>query len=291
MEKLRQSKALAFLGTKRLILLTMAALPMVLGLLRPFQTAPTPVAKGRIAKRPRLIAHRGLSTWAPENTLAAILMAVEEGCDLVELDVHLSRDGYPVVIHDDCVSRTTNYGAPRPVGTFTLTELKGLDAGSWFHPRFSGQRIPSLEEVLLLPKKGTGLMIELKAQDVPPRYLVERVVDTVRGTLDTPIPVNVFVGSLNPLIVRELVRQAPDFSIVGIAENQKAITEYLSLGLKHIALKDCLANQTALKKLKKHEVEVWAWTVDRERTARKLARAGVSGIISNDPANLGWILR
>ncbi|MFC4808851.1 glycerophosphodiester phosphodiesterase [Paenibacillus sp. GCM10023250] len=108
-----------------------------------------------------IVAHRGCSGTAPENTLAAFKLALEEpGIAIIELDVHLSKDGVPVVIHDHTLERTTN-GAGR-VDAHTLEELRGLDAGGKFAPAFAGERIPTLEEVLELAKGRCVLHIELK---------------------------------------------------------------------------------------------------------------------------------
>ena len=92
-----------------------------------------------------VIAHRGASSYAPENTLAAFDLALQMGGRHIELDVHSTSDDHIVVIHDENVERTTN--GTGPVANHTLSALKALDAGSWFAPRFSGERVPALEEV------------------------------------------------------------------------------------------------------------------------------------------------
>jgi glycerophosphoryl diester phosphodiesterase len=93
-----------------------------------------------------VIAHRGASTYAPENTVAAFDLALHLGCRHLELDVDLSRDGHIVDMHDDTVDRTTN--GTGPVGSHTLAELRALDAGAWFGPQFTGERIPTYAEIL-----------------------------------------------------------------------------------------------------------------------------------------------
>ena len=93
-----------------------------------------------------IIGHRGNPEEAPENTLASIDAAFAVGCDLVEIDVRLSRDGVAVIVHDDTVDRTTN--GKGNVADLTLAELKALDAGSWKAERFAGERIPTLAEAL-----------------------------------------------------------------------------------------------------------------------------------------------
>lgn len=108
-----------------------------------------------------VIAHRGYSAKAPENTMAAFELALAAGTDGIELDVHLTGDGEIVVIHDDTVNRTTD--GKGPVGAFTLAELQALDAGSWFAPEFAGEKIPTLKKVLeLLKDKDVLLTIEVK---------------------------------------------------------------------------------------------------------------------------------
>lgn len=107
-----------------------------------------------------IIAHRGASAQAPENTLAAIRRAWELGADGVEIDVHLTRDGIPVVIHDADTVRVA--GKKRVVSRSTLKELKALDVGKGFDEAFSGERIPTLEEVLAIMPPRKYLFIEAK---------------------------------------------------------------------------------------------------------------------------------
>ncbi len=110
---------------------------------------------------PRLIGHRGAKESAPENTLASLREAARQGARWVELDVMLTGDGVPVLIHDDTLDRTTD--GRGPVAGLTLAELRRLDAGAWFSPRFAGERVPTLEEALaLLLDLGLGLNLEIK---------------------------------------------------------------------------------------------------------------------------------
>ncbi|MDQ3368639.1 MAG: glycerophosphodiester phosphodiesterase [Myxococcota bacterium] len=111
--------------------------------------------------RPRIVAHRGASHDAPENTLAAFRRAWELGVECVELDVRLTRDGEVVVIHDATTKRTT--GADRPVAEQTLAELKALDAGRWKSEAFAGERIPTIAEALATIPRGRTMFIEIKS--------------------------------------------------------------------------------------------------------------------------------
>ena len=123
------------------------------------------------------IAHRGASSYAPENTFAAYDKALAMGVHQIELDVHFTSDDHLIVIHDDTVDRTTNGSGP--VAEHTLAELRTLDAGSWFGLQYAGERIRTLGEVLEHYKGRHHFHIEIKARDVP--GLATRTIDMVRG--------------------------------------------------------------------------------------------------------------
>jgi glycerophosphoryl diester phosphodiesterase len=122
-----------------------------------------------------VVAHRGASRVAPEETLAAYTTAIEQGADVLEGDVQLTKDGHMVLVHDDSLARTTNVDEVFPdradarVGEFTLEEIKQLDAGSWFLPEFAGEKVPTVSEVLdLVDFKKVGVTLELKAAEHSP---------------------------------------------------------------------------------------------------------------------------
>ncbi|MBC7546789.1 hypothetical protein H7171_03530 [Candidatus Saccharibacteria bacterium] len=121
-----------------------------------------------------VVAHRGYSSEAPENTIAAFDLALRYGYSDIEFDVQLSKDGVPMVLHDELLGRTTN-GLGRLDG-YTYAQLKQLDAGSWFNPKFGEQRIPSLLELLARYKSKARLHIELKSTEFE---LAERVVQAL----------------------------------------------------------------------------------------------------------------
>ena len=124
------------------------------------------------------IAHRGASSYAPENTFAAYDKALAMGVNHIEIDVHLTRDGHIVVIHDDTVDRTTNTNGR--VADFTLDELRALDAGSWFGSEYKGERIRSLGETLEHYKGRLYFHIEIKQREII-GGLARRTIDMVRG--------------------------------------------------------------------------------------------------------------
>ncbi|SKC81216.1 glycerophosphodiester phosphodiesterase [Krasilnikoviella flava] len=123
-------------------------------------TGPTTATTG--PRRPRVVAHRGNSAVAPQNTLAAFEAAAMAGADSLEIDVRLTADGEVVVIHDDTVDATTN-GSGK-LADLELREVRLLDAGSWFSPAYAGQRVPTFAEVtdLLRARPGMDLLLEMK---------------------------------------------------------------------------------------------------------------------------------
>ena len=143
---------------------------------------------------PLVIAHRGGSGMAPENTMAAFHKAMEVGADAIELDVRLTRDGRVMVIHDRRVDRTTT--GMGPVGTYTLGELKSLDAGSWYGSQFEGERLPTLEEVFEVLPDEFPIYVELKARGPGAWPLVRAVVKLIR---DHERYVSTMVASFNPI--------------------------------------------------------------------------------------------
>src|SRR5690625_4265485 len=148
----------------------------------------TPLPRRRPAEVAGMIvvAHRGASGYAPENTLAALRLARERGADMAEIDVRQTADGALVVLHDASLRRTTDVAEIYPhrrtwnVRDFTLAELRRLDAGSWFGARFAGERIPTLQECLqVLREEGLGALVELKVQRRD-RALAHRLAGEIR---------------------------------------------------------------------------------------------------------------
>ncbi|MGO1539855.1 MAG: glycerophosphodiester phosphodiesterase [Leucobacter sp.] len=118
-----------------------------------------------------IISHRGAAAVAPENTLAATGLAIELGADFVEVDLQLTSDGVPVLMHDDTVDRTTSGSGA--VGSYTYEEIRTLDAGQWFSAEYAGERVPTLEEFIqLIASSPTGALIELKG-DWPEERIIE----------------------------------------------------------------------------------------------------------------------
>lgn len=227
----------------------------------------------------KIIAHRGASKEAPENTLSSIQKALEIGVDCIEIDVHLSRDGVPVVVHDALLGRTTGHEFKGRVIDLDVPALKTLDVGTWFNEAFKGERIPTLGEILSLNRRSTGLMIEIKEGDAPPHLLANAVVDC----LAQHAAQNIILGSFSPLILEECHRLDPSLELTGIAEDVAMLEAFRRLPLKQMALWDKIINAQVMTQLKNLGVTVWSFTVDNRATVLRLQALGLDGVITNDP--------
>ncbi|MFI3256956.1 MAG: glycerophosphodiester phosphodiesterase family protein, partial [Spirochaetales bacterium] len=166
-------------------------------------------------KRPLLFAHRGVSSLAPENTLAAFKKAKELGIPGVELDVHLTKDGQLVVIHDESIVRTgriytTGMSEPQPAPNITVEkstweELQQYDFGVWFSQEFAGEKLPLLSEVLDLLGSDTYVDIEIKIDTLRCRAVAKKTAEVLADALKkNPANQNRFVvSSFNPLAIRQ----------------------------------------------------------------------------------------
>ncbi len=232
-----------------------------------------------------MIAHRGASGYAPENTLAAFDLAVEMKADYIEFDLQMSKDGELVVIHDDSIDRTTD-GSGR-IGDLTYEEILQFDAGSWFHLQFSGQKVPSLTQVLERYAGEIGLLIELKEPD---RYedIELKLADALEVYLDIeaerhPIVVQSFdLPSL--LLFHEYSPRVP----VGIVitdstfEGEEQLTEYAEY-VDFVSPKKSVLNDRFIKKTKMLDLELYPWTVKNQEVFQWVYQIKVNGIITDFP--------
>jgi len=243
-------------------------------------------------QNPLIIAHRGSSSVAPENTLAAFSRAVTDFADAVEFDVHLTKDNQIAVIHDDRIDRTTNGGGF--VRDFTLSDLKQFDAGSWFDGKFSSEKIPSLAEVLELVSGKVAINIEIKEERL--RYqrvdIVDNCLKILRefGMSDVTM-ISSFgreflhrVRSLNRKIAIGFLYD-PFYQMhrspIAIAKLMDA--QYLILGRSGL-------RKRYVEEAHKKKILVGEFTVDTKlRTLRSL-RYGVDAIITNKPHYMRGII-
>lgn len=231
-----------------------------------------------------IIAHRGASHDAPENTLAAIRLAWQQNADAVEIDVRLSRDGALVVMHDDNTRRTAGHDAK--IAAQTLEELKRLDAGSWKGAPFAGETIPTLGEVLAELPAGKGLVIEVK--DARPE-----VVPALQSALAQSgvLPAQLLLIGFDYEQVKRLKSALPQLRVLLLRSAPLAVEELIALcrdaSLDGVDLQHAFPlDEKAIAKLRAAGLAWYVWTVDDANIARRLVAAGVDGITTNRP---GWL--
>ncbi|MGZ9222976.1 MAG: glycerophosphodiester phosphodiesterase [Anaerolineales bacterium] len=233
--------------------------------------------------QPIIFAHRGASAQAPENTLSAFELAVAQKADGIELDVKLSADGQVVVIHDPTVDRTT--GSHGRVKDLSLTELRSLDAGSFFSQEYSGERIPTLEEVFESVGKRTFVNVELTNYNTPRDHLVETVCMLVKKfRLQKQVMFSSFFASnlskaraYLPEVPRGLL--APNGLLGAWARSFGfAFGRYQAL---HPFLKDVTPQQ--VQRVHRLQRRIHVWTVNAANDMRRLFHWGVDAIFTDDP--------
>lgn len=241
--------------------------------------------------KPIIIAHRGASLDAPENTIAAFELAAVQGAEAIELDVMVCATGEPVVIHDRKVDRTTN--GKGEVGGLSLTDLKALDAGSWFDSQYAGERIPSLDDVFRQLRQDTVINIELKNDHAPLDGLPEAVAAVVRerGCQD-----RIWFSSFNPIALRKIRRLVPEtpaglLLIRGgwgriIRMLAGWITRYDAVHPEYTDLTGDTVDAFHARGL-----PVFPYTINDPADLHRAVLMGVDGVITDDPIRAAGVIR
>lgn len=233
--------------------------------------------------RPLVIAHRGASADAPENTLAAVRLAWEMSANAVEVDVRRTRDGHIVVIHDEDTARIA--GTRHIVADTDAAVLRRLDAGGRFDARFAGERIPFLEEVLDTVPPGGLIAVELK--DGP---------ESAPGIADIvathPVRGGVTFISFDPAALAAIKRLLPDRPAFLVVDRGRRRRSGGTRGLIDLALGDGfegidadyrMVSEGFAEAVLARELALWCWTVDDAAAARRMASRGVGGITTDRP--------
>lgn len=226
---------------------------------------------------PEVIAHRGLSSKAPENTLSAIQAAMDVDADRIEIDVQLTKDGEVVLMHDKNTRRTT--GVDGYINKMTLNEVKSLDAGSWFSPNFQAEKVPTLREALILCGKEIDLKIELKPAYNNELELAEAVVEIVE---EYHMEHHVIISSFHAK------------TIEAVHQNNKAITTgilarfaYGSFAMDEtsdvIVINSTFVSEELVQLVHASGKRIFCWTVNSRRDVEKLTKLGIDGIITDFP--------
>lgn len=245
----------------------------------------TPAQKLIHEQRILIIAHRGNSSVAPENTLPAFQAALDAKADLIELDYYHAADGVPVVIHDEILDRTTNaedvFGMPKlVVGSFSSAELRKLDAGTWFDDKFAKVRIPTLVESLDLIQSKSVTLVERKAGDADTvvRLLKEK------NLLD-----KVVVQAFDWKYVARCRELAPNLALATLSGKPAApeqIEAAAATGADVIVWDHQKISRREIEQIHKLGKKAWAYTIDDVDKAKQLVAAGLDGVITNKPAEM-----
>lgn len=252
-----------------------------------FSTSATKAQKPDL-KKPQIIAHRGASFHAPENTVASAKLGWEQKADAVEIDIHLSADKKIMVMHDAGTKRTT--GKDYKIATTASDTLRTLDAGSWKAPDFKGEKVPFLMEILELIPKKQKLVIEIKSnkelvpilkeqieksgkkkQCIIISFDFEALVDAKAAMPE--IPAYYLSSKVTPQTFDELLPRLKENKIDGLNLNFSTITPEVA------------------ELCKKNNVPLLAWTVDDPEVAKKLIAMGVTAITTNKPKEMREALK
>lgn len=276
---------------KRLLLILMVlGIETVKGDSMPEAEPVTPIL--RSGRFPVLvIAHRGFSGIAPENTLAAFKKAIEVGADMVELDVRLSRDGVVVVIHDESLERTTD-GRGKVIDQ-TLDELKRWDAGSKFHSSFSGERIPTLQEVLQLAHGRVMVNIELKKGNYG-RWTILDLAERALWEVDRAGMVDrVMFSSFDPMAIEWIMKKNQTVPVAYLYNRPWSLPRQVTEG-RPFPILNCrksVLTPENISRARQEGIGIGVYTLNTEEELEKFIGMKVDAIITDYPDRLIDLLR
>jgi glycerophosphoryl diester phosphodiesterase len=233
---------------------------------------------------PKVIAHRGLSANAPENTLAAFRLAAERGLSWVETDVRLSKDGVPMIFHDATLQRTTN--GQGLFKLFTAVELQQLDAGSWFSPQFSNETIPTLNQVFdLALELSMGINIEIKPNPQEDQLTVEKIAQLYQERTNNPA---ILFSSYSATSLQICLERLPHLPRAFIVDNLDQMTadEVVrlaeALGCTSLHIHHSLLFSPLIAQCYYSPFDLMCFTVNDQTLAERCWKAGVHSIFSDN---------
>src|SRR5262249_1737359 len=236
----------------------------------------------KVDTRMLVIAHRGASGHCPENTLAAFKRAVSLGANFIETDLQLTRDAQFVAIHDDTVNRTTN--GQGKVHDLTQAELRRLDAGSWFGSEFTGERVPTLDEILEFSKKN-DVVFYLELKPTGAWGGEHTLIGALRQSGEIARAV---VISFDARIIEALRKIEPTLMTGLLFDGQidQPLERALTIGARQLAVRGDLVTPALIAEAHRRDLQVVCWTVNQPAHMRMLIEAGVDGIMSDYPDRL-----
>ena len=236
-----------------------------------------------------VIAHRGVSGTYPENTLSAFQAAIDLGAEMVELDVSISKDGIPVVVHDKTVDRTTDFEGY--VQSFTLEELKKMEVGAWFSEEFRGEEFPTLRESLELMKDEIAVNIEIKTEAVSDEIedgIVDKALQIVK---ELDMSSSVVFSSFDYRVMEQLNAldsQMPKALLYEASQSADLLPSEL-VQKYQVDVFNCSYRQLSeewIKDLQSHQIPYLVYTVNESELMEELIERGVSGIFTDFPEEL-----
>ena len=237
------------------------------------------------------IAHRGASGHAPENTMAAFRRAVELGARFIETDLQITRDARVIAIHDFTLDRTTS--GKGHVHLLTLEQIRALDAGAWFGDRgggaFSGERVPTLEEILDFAKEHDIIFyLEIKSG---PAWGIEHAV--VAALRDQNASARVVILSFEPATIDSVHRLDSTMMTGFLCEHPSndLVERTVRAGARQLVARGDLITPAVVETAHHAGLQVAAWTINEPEQMRRLIAAGVDGIITDYPDQLFSVLR
>jgi glycerophosphoryl diester phosphodiesterase len=252
-------------------------------------TRSTPGTSSWIRSRPLLIAHRGHSIGAPEQTLAAYRRAIDLGADMIEADVQLTHDLVPVMLHDRMLDRTTN--GRGPVDEIDMAALARLDAGSWFGAEYTTERVPRLADLLDLAGS-VGLCLEAKgaSDDGTMERVLLAIAEAIeeRGRMDADV-----VASFDHRALAAVRAAHPHLAIApdrmperGQVMPEAVVAQAVAVSADILQIHHAELDDAVVAKCHAAGVAVWAWPVNDHGEILRAARLGVDGLMGDDVAAL-----
>lgn len=230
-----------------------------------------------------LLAHRGASLLFPENTIEALRAAAEMGAEFVETDVQFTRDNKLVIIHDSTLDRTTTGSGH--VALSELGQIQALDAGSWKDTKFTGYKVPTLEQYLdCVLELGLGLQLELKGLPGGEDHLVDLVVAELKNYLPS-LNGKFFVSSFSERCLQGLANRLPDVkravAVAPVPIDPDAYAKQINVDIIHV--QDAFVDADALARIKSSDVEIGVATINKKSRAQFLLSSGVRQVLTDNP--------
>ncbi len=238
---------------------------------------------------PLIIAHRGASADAPENTIASFKEAMNQHADALEIDVRMTADSQLIVMHDAKVNRTTN--GEGEVSSLLFQELRKLDAGSWFSSNFSDEKIPTLREVLSILDSSTLLIIEIKSESIG---IERRVIEEVDAAGKRK---QILLKSFYPEAIHTFQQRAPEIPRVYVFAFHCSLLNFtfgtvprfeniFNTPAEYLQIHRLAVTQSFVEKAHQRNYKVIVWSVDTEEDMRAMIHLGVDGIETDHPGML-----